>query len=296
MSISTFSSLCELLSNLGTKQVRLMGGEPTFHKDFSVFCETAQKTFPRVVVLTNAMNDHISRFCPREQDRIVYNLNAMPMSEGLSLERLLLDKPGLRAFSIVVSRNADVRDLVSKIVQLAKIDEIRHRFLFDLSADLTEDVFRVRNRYDCALHTIFQTCLSLGLNLCYDKPGELVALYPKCLEIEFDGGPGHAPKKMCSRRFPDYIDASGTWRFCHAFPVPVASVFLDGKPNNWAYVCSKTIEILAERIAITANRCSGCPSHGTDCDGSCFALTEQLGYRELFKKHSLEIRLSGLQK
>ncbi|MBR0054334.1 MAG: radical SAM protein, partial [Bacteroidales bacterium] len=73
MSISTFSSLCELLSNLGTKQVRLMGGEPTFHKDFSVFCETAQKTFPRVVVLTNAMNDHISRFCPREQDRIVYN-------------------------------------------------------------------------------------------------------------------------------------------------------------------------------------------------------------------------------
>lgn len=73
MDIEHFKKICTFFSSNGVKRIKIMGGEPTLHPDFDVLMTLAQNSFQQVFLFTNAINDGILNFKPRESDSVVYN-------------------------------------------------------------------------------------------------------------------------------------------------------------------------------------------------------------------------------
>jgi MoaA/NifB/PqqE/SkfB family radical SAM enzyme len=89
-----------------------MGGEPTIHPDFSKITKIAQKHFKTVSVFTNAINNKIQEFEPRDNDSIIYNFK---FAKLLNKEKLLPEKPGRRSLEIQITSTTNTDKVVDNI-------------------------------------------------------------------------------------------------------------------------------------------------------------------------------------
>ena len=62
MPFNKFCDICDLFSTNGVQHIKIMGGEPTIHTDFSRMVEYAQQKFQYVHIFTNSINDNITEF------------------------------------------------------------------------------------------------------------------------------------------------------------------------------------------------------------------------------------------
>ena len=290
LTINNFSALCDLLPSYGYSQIRLMGGEPTIHKDFKSIVEKAQFAFPKVIVLTNAINEGILDFKPRVDDAVVYNY--FTFHNRLNYKKLLLDYPGKRYVSVVFTKDTDTKKLIQRLDDLCSIPDSKNRLIFNFTIDLTEDVFSSGTKIQEKMIQFYNACNDRHIETSYKSSNEIIALYPKCFldRVEL-GCIGAAPDKICSRSTPGFIDARLNWRFCHAFPVKVSPVFLNGIAVHNDDLHRIVNDCLQDRLELTSCRCKSCASYKTKCDGSCFALTKLPTYDKLYneREHNNEI-------
>lgn len=274
--------LLEFLSEHGCNIVRLMGGEPTLHPDFREITQRCQDLFAKVVILSNALSGVVKDFHPRENDGIIYNLNTIPKTFDKS--KFLLESPGFRYLSIVISRQSNIENIIDKLDTIFKNVELSNRLELNISIDLCDNIFDktdlIRNQID----KLYLICKKNNWHCNFRFDGELVILYPECMQ-DIQPIPGGAKKKMCSRTEPGFVDADFNFRFCHAFPVKIKQF---NSETSWEELCEIARKYTGERINLTRNRCKGCIEHSNKCDGTCFALTSIEGYDEL--KNNLEKR------
>ena len=283
ISVPDFKNLAKCLSGIGYSQLRLMGGEPTIHPSFSDIVKISQTEFRHVVVMTNGRGDSFLQFKPRDSDRVVYNLNAMPLTIDVAM--LKVDEAGDRVFSVVFSKDSDAMILVEKAKRIASVPNMLERAVFDIVIDLTEDLFETRTGIQEKVRLFYKACSAIGAKMSIVSPRELPMLYPMCFREYASDSIGTAPAKLCHRSTPGHVDAELYWRFCHAFPVRLGKF----GTVSWEEVCRRAVQCCKERLMITQGRCGKCTSFGVKCDGGCFALTKLAGYSEI------ESRWGGFQ-
>jgi len=280
IALADFVELSHFLSAKGYTQIRIMGGEPTIHPDFKDVVRIAQLDFPHVVVMTNGRSRALSGFAPRDTDRIVYNLNALPKTIGGDM--LKVCEAGDRMFSVVFSKDADVDELVAKARRIALSLGLLDRAIFDVVIDLTEDLFVTRTGLQSKIRRFYDRCSADGIRMSIVSQNELAMLYPSCFSEYVSDVIGTAPRKICNRSTPGHIDANLYWRFCHAFPIRLGK----WKESSWRQVCERAAQCCQDRLEITRSRCGACSSYREKCDGGCFALTKFAQYPEIEHKWS----------
>lgn len=271
-------NLLDFLAQNKCEIVRLMGGEPTLHPDFPIIAERCQQLFPKVVVLTNAISSSIEKFHPRDSDGIIYNFNTM--HNNFNINKMLYNYPGFRYISIVISRTTDIIDLENRLKTIFKHDELSKRTQLNISIDLCDNIFDKTNAIKDKINRLYLLCKEKKWHCNFRFDGELVILYPECMD-DIQPLPGGAKKKICSRNMPGLIDANFNFVFCNAFPVKIGSF---DKDTNWYQLCEIAKKYTFERINLTKRRCSKCNEHSKTCDGTCFALTDIDGYDILKSK------------
>ena len=172
LTINDFSALCDLLPSYGYSQIRLMGGEPTIHRDFKLIVEMAQSIFPKVIVLTNAINDGILNFRPRNDDAVVYNF--FTFHKRLNNKKLLLNYPGKRYVSVVFTKDTDTKCLIRGLDDICSIADSKNRLIFNFTIDLTENVFTCGTIIQDKMIRFFNACQDRGLETSYKSSNEII--------------------------------------------------------------------------------------------------------------------------
>lgn len=138
MSLDDFVCLADYLAESGVQRIKIMGGEPTVHPCFSEIICYAQKRFYSVHVFTNAINDKILDFVPREHDSIIYNVSCLPTP--IQKCKMMLDRPGGRMFETQIAADAPVNLIKRKLEDIVSVVP-KEKLAIALTLNCMENIF-----------------------------------------------------------------------------------------------------------------------------------------------------------
>ena len=155
MDIDVFEKICIYFQNNGITNIKIMGGEPTIHPDFRQITKIAQRHFKTVSIFTNAINDGILNFSPRDTDSVIYNFK---FAKILNREKLLLDSDGRRSLEIQISSTTNIHKLkedISRIIEICGGTDVLNPCL---TLDCTENIFEYRQTIVDKYEDIWKFC------------------------------------------------------------------------------------------------------------------------------------------
>lgn len=259
MDIEKYTALCRFFSEHGTKHIKLMGGEPTIHENFSLFYNTAQNYFGKVSLFTNGTNKVLETITPRPPDSIIYNFT---FSKVLTPNRLLLDKDGERALEIQIKYSTDVSMLIDEINRVVSYAPERMRIYITL--DCTSDIFEENEIVAPKYERVWEECKNYGYNVGQDH------LIPFCYVMGTKIPIPHTGVK-CSIDCAGLIDSSYNLRFCNQHNQKLIQLFTKDGIASYDILNKLLIKKLnsIENDAVV-EKCENCPYWASVCTGGCF--------------------------
>lgn len=268
MDLSQFSKLCEYFSSNNIKNIKIMGGEPTTHPEFSEFLKIAQSYFSSVSLFTNAINSKVTEFNPRETDSIIYNFK---FSKAFSsFEKLLLDKPGRRSLEIQITTKTDINQLMSELELFSKINS--KKITPCLTLDCTENIFSYRNDLIQKYKTIWDYCKEIGFSVGQDH------LIPLCF-IKGSNIPMSINGAICSLNCAGLIDSNYQIKYCNQFSDVLGLLIKENGDINFTFkeyenlLISKHIDIISKSLI---KGCEKCLFWDKYCNGGCFTAKDTI--------------------
>ena len=260
MDILRFSLMCKYFKENGIKNIRIMGGEPTIHPDFTKLMKIAQNTFERVTLFTNAITNGISKFVPRELDGINYNFN---FSSGLTKQKLLLNLPGSRILEVVLTPDSNPEKIIANISRIA--DWEPSRIIVSLTLDCTSNIFKERDQIIPIYETIWNACNEKNIKVVQDHAVPICFLYGSKIPIRLKGA-------FCTPECAGLIDADFNICYCNQHPMAIRNLFT----NTNELIPFKIINNYIEReyyknqLLALEKICSNCVFFNKYCNGGCF--------------------------
>ena len=266
MDIEHFKLLCQHFSAKSSKQIKIMGGEPTIHPDFSVLMRISQQYYERVNLFTNAISDKLYEFVPRENDIVTYNFRFRRL---LTPRKLLLEYPGYRNLEIQITPNVIKEKLVDEIIRVSKfaVDRIRPC----LTLDCTSNIFSQRDLIVPIYEYVWQVCSQSGIKMGQDH------LLPLCY-LEGTQIPMPREGANCLLSCAGLIDSSYRFHYCNQYYDNSIPVFKSDGTTESIEVLEKFL-ILRHKENLQKNfvkGCNICPLYSKLCNGGCFMGNETI--------------------
>jgi len=265
MKIKPYEEICKMLSSAGCHQIKIMGGEPTIHSNFTEFMVLAQQYFPAVSVFTNAITNEITKFIPRETDIITYNFKFHAL---LDEQRLLLNHAGKRNLEIQITHNSIKEKLLESIIKVCSLD--RQRITPCLTLDCTSDIFQDKHKIVENYEFILSGCKEEGIKVGQDH------LIPICF-LRDTHIPAPDGKAICKIDCAGLIDANYNLRFCNQYSDILGSVFTkNGEIVKYEFIHQMLLKKHEQIIHdILTKGCGDCSLFDVLCNGGCFANKEK---------------------
>lgn len=273
MPFNKFCDICDLFSTNGVQHIKIMGGEPTIHTDFSRMVEYAQQKFQYVHIFTNSINDNITEVNLRENDSIIYNFN---FSKCITLSKLLPNSLGNRALEIQISTSTDEEKILPEILRIYKLQP--QRVTCVLTLDCTENIFIYKDVLIKKYKRIWDFCEQNSIPLYQDHKIPLCWIYGTQIPII------HDKKSICSIDCAGLIDASGNLKHCNQHPNELVNIYDGENLLPYDIICNylklahnKIEQVALEKICIT------CVLYGRNCNGGCFTSKEHITKDDILK-------------
>ncbi len=247
-----------MLVRFGETEMKIMGGEPTTHKSFFEAVEIIFKHFPTTNLFTNALNNQIQKFSPRENDTITYNFNFV--SEKTNIEKFLLDKPGERHFEIQIASTTNCNIQIKKIMYLLQCFKNRP-FGVNLTLNCQENIFLHKESIIEKWNIIADFLNSNGIEWGVDH------IIPECFyrntDMHLEGALG-----VCNAGCAGLINSNFEVLFCNQFPVKLYELTsFDIKKDTFYNLFANAFE---SKKLLCDQKCCDCLSYDITCNGGCF--------------------------
>lgn len=257
MDIRHFEELCRYFSNQGISRLKIMGGEPTIHPLFAEFMHIAQSYFPNIYLFTNAINNRILNFIPRNTDSIIYNYTFRKL---WNRDKLLLENPGKRAFEIQIQEKTNEESIATDIKSL---DE--HRITPVLTLDCTSNIFKHRDLLISKIEYLQSFFNQNNIKHSMDHRIPLCFIYGSKIQMPISNF------NQCTLSCSCLIDASYHLRFCNQSPNKLLSIYKDGKILPIQIIENALCKEFYTRQLENLNRiCLNCIFYEKLCNGGCF--------------------------
>lgn len=260
MDIKHFEKICQFIANCGASQIKIMGGEPTMHPEFSKFMKLSQNYFSTVSLFTNAISENLSQFLPRENDIITYNFK---FGKLLNFNKLLLNFPGRRNLEIQITPNIVKEKLLEEIISIVEISPQRIVPCFTL--DCTANIYKDRDRIQSIYEYIWSSCVDRGYQVGQDH------LMPLCF---VKGSRIPIPKmgSNCTLNCAGLIDSDYNLRFCNQHSEILLNMFDEqGQIINKEQIIDSFEKKFNKILSIVSSKgCNNCSLYNIFCNGGCF--------------------------
>lgn len=260
MPVEKFALLCKYLSKNGITHLKLMGGEPTVHKDFEKIIQIAQENFKGITIFTNGINGRIENIEPRENDGITFNFL---FNKNFSRQTLFLNKEGRRTFQVQVLNDCNEIELADRIVELVNLD--KERIGVALSLDCTSNIFKNRAILVNKLSVIEKILIEDNINFHYDNKIPLCFLEGTNLHVKNDG--------MCAVDISGLIDSDLTLRYCNQNAEKNLKLYDSEKKRfvKWEMLLNHLFKIsYSLRQKALDKICLNCRLFNRNCNGGCW--------------------------
>jgi MoaA/NifB/PqqE/SkfB family radical SAM enzyme len=263
MEVNNFTNVCQWLTMQGNiKRIKLMGGEPTVHSDFSNIMSIATEYFPCVYLFTNAVNDRINHVILRKNDAVVYNISCLPTS--ISSNKLLPELDCAHIFEIRVDTNTETDRICKKIRHIYEC--LNNRMIVNLTLNCVENIFKFRDIIIKKWNIISMLCrdeLGIMLNLDHDAP--------YCFTEETNMILSRY-NPMCTLECAGLITADMHLRFCNQTSENIISLITDSGLITYDEASDQLKKHFERKLNSNKNNfCKECSYFATSCNGSCFA-------------------------
>ena len=259
MNKEKFKQLCSHFQDNNVLGIKIMGGEPTLHPDFSEFLQIAQSHFKKVSVFTNSINDQICKFKPRETDGISYNFR---FHQHITPQKMLLDYPGYRSFEIVIDKHSDDKQIIHDVLAMSK--RFEDRPIAMLTIDCTSRIFHDKELIVSKFENIYQQLVDNGMRVDIDHAMPFCFTYGTKIPI-------HSKGALCNPDCSGLIDANFNLHYCNQTHEILINLFENDQIipfkiiENYIqmYYCHRQLKAL-KKI------CVNCMLYNTICNGGCY--------------------------
>lgn len=258
MPLENFSLLCKYLSDNGIIHLKMMGGEPTVHKDFEKLVEIAQSNFSEVTIFTNGINGKIKNIKLRESDCVTYNFL---FNESITKDNLYLENGGNRNFQVQVLKDSDEIKLANRIVELVNID--KEKIGVALSLDCSANIFKDRKILIEKLSNMEKVLSENKIDFGYDHKIPMCFLHGSNIHVENDG--------MCFVDIAGVIDSDLTLRYCLLFSEKTLKIYDSQKFVDWNTFLNHLYKYsYSLRQKALDKICLDCHLFNRNCNGGCW--------------------------
>ena len=272
MSPDVFEELCGYLCTNGIKSLKIMGGEPTVHKDFLQIIAIAKEFFPRIAIFTNALKENIQKVELREHDSIIYNFN---FASVFTEDTFVLQQPGYRALEVQVRAGTDEKKLFQKLLNVLELGKGRLTTSFTL--DCTSNILQSKSVLSQKLKFLTESFRNHDLFYDFDHTLPLCFLYKTGVNVGKNDG-------LCHFKDCGLIDASLNLRFCNQYPDKLICLKQNGRFIPWSIVKNRLmLKFLQNQIAVLSKACKDCIFYGGKCNGGCWMGKDLLSENDVYE-------------
>ena len=278
MDISKFELLCKYFSENKVAGIKIMGGEPTLHPNFTEMLQIAQSHFDKVSLFSNAINDRICSFRPRENDGISYNFR---FHHYLSIKKMLLNYPGYRSFVIIINKSLDEKQIIKDITTLNK--SFNGRPIVMLSLDCTSNIFRDKKILVSKFEIINQELTNIGISVRIDHALPICFTYGTTVLNPIGGA-------LCNTGCAGLIDANFNLFYCNQTHNKLINLFENDKIIPFSIVENHLQRIYYQRQLDALNKiCINCTIFNTLCNGGCYITNNNITHNDIILNTKLPI-------
>lgn len=279
MNIQKFEALCSYFKELHIDSIKIMGGEPTIHPDFLSFMILAQSYFKKVSLFTNAINDELQYYLPRESDSITYNFK---FSKVLNKQKMLLNKPGKRFLEVQIGYSTNIEKLIQDIIRITDFNP--HKIAINLTLDCTSNIFADKSLILPKYISVVNALSVKGLHIRTDHKIPLCFLYKSGLQITSNSS-------NCTFSCCGLIDSKYNVRHCNQYGDILINMFDDNdniiEPEffyNHLYMAHNRLQILCfDKI------CKECIFFQKQCNGGCFIAKNNIKREDIIENTQFPI-------
>ena len=276
MSLSDFTDLCKYLKKNGYDHLKIMGGEPTLHKEFPEVIRIAQEYFMTISIFTNGLLDSVKKIKLREHDSIIYNFN---FNKALTIEKMFFPIGGTRAFEIQVTPKTNEETLVTRILELTKNVDVR----ISLTLDCTANIFHEKASVVPKLRYIEDKLLENNKSFSYDHKIPLCYLYKTGLHI--------SNNHKCTTKDAGLIGADLSFRFCNQHSKILINLKNENEFLPWAivdnYIKKSFYEIQSKALE---QYCINCVFYDSKCNGGCWIPKDSITKADIINNTSFPVK------
>lgn len=261
MDMEHYQKICQFFASNGASQIKIMGGEPTIHPQFSEFMKISQDCFSTVSLFTNALSDNLYLFIPRDNDIITYNFKFRKL---LNFKKLLLNFPGKRNLEIQITPTIIKEKLLEEIIRV--VDICPQRIVPCFTLDCTANIFKDRDKILTIYEYIWKNCLDRGYEVGQDHLIPLCFVKGSIIPIPKSGS-------NCTLNCAGLIDSDYNLRFCNQHSEILLNMFdLQGNIIGSDSLAKALREKYYEVLSIVHSKgCNECSLYNIFCNGGCFA-------------------------
>lgn len=260
MSIENLKKISKMLYTHGDHDIKIMGGEPTVHHNFFEAIKILQFYFQSSNLFTNALNDVILDYKPRESDTITYNFNFFGSS--FDTQKFLLDSPGERHLEIQIASTTNPTFIIEKIKKIMLVFDGYKDFQINFTLNCMENIFSSRE-------TLIKKWNEI---ICFAESEKIIwgidHIIPKCfykgtnMIIPYDLG-------ICTSECAGLINSNLELVYCNQHPV-ILHCFTDCTESKEQVQQILHSNFIKKQGFALANKCYGCNEYGKGCNGGCF--------------------------
>lgn len=281
MSIENFSELCKYLKENGITYLKIMGGEPTVHKDFEKIIDCAQRFFDGISLFTNGINDRIANVKFRDSDSVIFNFS---FNKLLNEERFHFENGGKRNLEIQLHHDTDEIEFANRILDIANLN--RDKIHITLTLDCTSNIFLEKMEIVKKLQYIENRLITGEYCFGYDHRMPLCYLYNTGLHPSSDG--------MCNFFNSGLIDSDMKLRFCNQHSGKILNLVQNGKFVPWVIVRNHLYKFYCELQASALNKvCLNCIFYNNNCNGGCWVANEKISREDILRNIDFPLQNNG---
>lgn len=260
MSIENLKKISKMLYSHGERDIKIMGGEPTVHQNFFEAIEILQIYFESSNLFTNALNDVILDYKPRESDTITYNFNFFGSS--FDTRKFLLNSPGERHLEIQIASTTNPAFMIEKIKKVMLVFDGYKDFQINFTLNCMENIFSSREPIIKKWNSIVSFAEENKILWGVDH------IIPKCF---YDGTDMIIPNDfgVCVPECAGLINSNLELLFCNQHPI-VLHCFTDCTETKEEIQQILCTEFLNKQALAINNKCQHCGNYGSECNGGCF--------------------------
>lgn len=278
MAIEKFKLICKYFNSLDIKHIKIMGGEPTIHEQFSQMIAIAQFYFESVHVFTNGTNPApLSNIAFRKTDSIIYNfLFASKYTE----EIIQPEKTFNRALEIIINSSTKTDQLISNYIKLE--EKYGNIFRPCLTLDCASNIFKEKNIILPKLKEVEKYFIDHKIPFKYDHKVPYCFAYKTGLHFGNNG--------LCKIEDTVLIDADYNLRFCNQISDKIINIFEGEKIIPWNILENYLAEVFYTNQLNALNKiCKSCVFYNKYCNGGCFINSEIISKQDIIMNTNLPL-------